>query len=163
MALYVEFMQRYLLKIAVVIISLVSVFGCSNKYDPMVLKSINLNIEGFQKEFTFTNRYRGNYNLGLYVDKPVFHLDQYETNFEIEITIFQHNNQVITEKVSNPVFNFNGWEKGKGGLALLIYNSPKDLPLNNALDCRIKVLKPDLSFEEKYGRPKFYIRKMSDK
>ena len=99
----------------------------------------------------------------MYVDKPVFHLDEYETNFELELSVYQDGKPILSRKLSKPVFNFNGWEKGKGGMALLVYNAPQDLPLNKRLKCKLKVVKTDQGFIDKYGQPKFFIRKMSDK
>jgi len=155
-------MHNYILK-ATLILSLFTVISCSNKYDPLVLEPINLSTQGFHKEYTFKNNYQGNYVIGLYVDKPIFPRDKYETNFKLELTIYQDKKRILTKKLFKPEFNFTGWENGKGGMALLVYKVPRDLPLNEPLLCSITVVKSDKVFEKKYGKPKFFVRKMSDK
>ena len=155
-------MHNKLLHIAL-ILSLFLVIGCSNKYEPIVLEPINLAAHGVSKEYVFKNKYAGRYDIGLYVDKPVPYREKYESNFELEITLLQDSNALISKKLSKPEFIFYGWEKGKGGIALLVYEVPNDLPLSKTLMCRVTVLKSDLHFEEKYGKPKFFVRKMSDK
>ena len=129
----------------------------------MILEPINLATQGISKEYTFKNKYVGRYDIGLYVDSPVPYCKKYESNFELEITFLQDSNAIISKKLSKPKFIFYGWENGKGGMALLVYNVPDDLPLSYTFTCRVTVLKSDRHFEEKYGKPMFFVRKMSDK
>ncbi len=145
------------------IICLFSLIGCSSKYDPMILEPIYLSDRGYHKEYVFTNNYPGKYSIGLYVDTPVYPLDSYDTKFQLEITIFLNNKPILARQLSQSEYNFYGWEKGKGGMVLLIYESPGDLPLNKPLRCIVKVVGSDDGFESKYGKPMFYIRKKSDK
>ncbi len=145
------------------IIFLFLVVGCSSKYDPMILEPIYLSDRGYHNEYVFTNNYPGRYDIGLYVDTPVYPLDSYDTKFQLEISIFLNNKPILTRQLSQSEFNFYGWEKGKGGMALLVYESPKDLPLNQSLICSVTVVDSDDGFESKYGKPMFYVRKMSDK
>lgn len=137
--------------------------GCEDKYVPLVLEPFDISIQGLIKKYTFENKYKGKYDIGLYVEKPIFHLDKYETNFRLEITIYNDNEIILSKIVSKGEFNFNGWENGKGGIALIVYSTPIDLPLNLPLKCVVKIIKSDELFENKYGKTYFYIRKMSDK
>jgi hypothetical protein len=140
---------------------LISGFG--NKYVPQVLKPIDLSKQNHVIECNFINKYNGKYNIGLYVQKPIFHLDKYETEFQLEIKVYKDEEVIFSESVSDSVFNFTGWENGRDGMALVVYRSPKDLPLKYPLKCVVEIIKPDMHFEKKYGVTQFYIRKMSDK
>jgi hypothetical protein len=137
--------------------------GCEDKYVPLVLEPLDISSQGLIKEYIFKNKYEGEHDIGLYVEKPIFHLDKYETNFKLEITIYKNESIILSKLVSKGKFNFNGWENGKGGIALVVYRSPSELPLKKTLKCIVKIIESDAMFEKKYGKTIFYIRKMSDK
>ncbi len=149
--------------ILIIAFFLLFVTGCSSKYVPMVLEPIDLSLSGYNNKYVFTNKYQGSYNIGLYVEKPAPPFGSYETKFRIELTIYQNQIPILNRQLIHSEFNFNGWEKGKGGMVLLKYSSPSDLPTNQLLTCSVTVVDSDGKFEEKYGKPMFFIRKMSDK
>lgn len=135
-------------------------FPPSDLYTPLVLKELNLSRKGAVIEEEFINKYKGSYDLGIYVNNRLE--SDAKLNCQLNITISNNSGVVLENILEEQVFIFWGWEQGKGGVALLIYEAPRDLPLNENLMIRVEVLEPDLEFSKKYGPSSFFVRKMSD-
>lgn len=128
-------------------------------YTPLVLKNLDVSRKGEIVEAEFNNQYEGTHDLGIYVSKRI----ESELKSQLRITVSGDKGVILERVLDRNEFQFWGWEKGKSGVALMVYEAPSELPLNVPLRIRAEVVVPDKEFIKKYGPTMFFVRKMSDK
>ncbi len=139
-------------------------FPPNDLYAPLTKGPIDVGKEKSSYSFSFVNKYKGNHNIGVAVEKlPEGHYHAYKMDFEAEITIFQNGKAIMSKSITKPISAYWGGYNKIGGFILLYYGVPDELPLSKPLVCTVKITKGNTTFKEVYGNPEFYIGKSSDK
>lgn len=137
-----------------------------NYFKPLVDCELDISQQGIVKKFKFTHRYKGNYNAGIFLsnfDFDVFFAEskyRYKPKLQMEIK-FYANNSVIMSKTTGNGYSPILCEHG-GGLIFVHYKTPNDLPVDQEIECEVKIITPDKELQDSYGPARFYIRKGSD-
>lgn len=137
-----------------------------NYFSPLVDFELDISRQGTVKRFKFTNKYRGNHDLGIFLDNFDFDVffakskDRYKSKLNMEIDFYVNNLAIMSKTIGtgySPILGPYG-----GGLIFVHYKAPKDLPLNQEIECEVKIITPDKELLDRYGPARFYIQKGSD-
>ena len=79
---------------------------------------------------------------------------------EVTVTVEQDGRVILSKRIKE--FDFPFWDREGGGLTVLYYSVPEDLPRRQPLRFLVTVETPDAGFQERYGQAKLCIRKHSD-
>ena len=141
-------------------------------YKPFILDELDLSQKGLVKTFKFKHKNKGNHSVGIYLSrfakgddffaKPS---DRYKLKLKTEITFYVKDSILLSKVIEDygseaygPFLSPEG-----GGLIFVFYKTPRDLPINETITCKLKIIEPDKYLNDMYGPAKFYIKKQSDK
>jgi len=141
-------------------------------YKPFILDEIDLSKKGLVKTFEFKHKYKGNHSVGIYLsrfakgdDFFASPSDRYKLKLKIEITFYVKNVILLSKVIED--YGTEGYgpflSPEGGGLIFLFYKTPKNLPINETITCKLKIMESDKYLNDMYGPAKFYVKKQSDK
>lgn len=137
-------------------------FSPSDLYSSLDEQELNLSNEMESHSLSFEAKYPGNHAIFIDVSKVIPIGEKYGGEYLIKVEITDAKNlPLISETVSTPAYSF--W-RGRlpGGIALLAFDAPEDVPLKQPLVANILVLKSDSEFQERLGPLTLVVRKYSD-
>ncbi len=139
-----------------------TLFPPKDLFDPLAKGYIDVSKVDAEYSFQFVNKYSGWHTIGIAVRKFP---DQYyrlnRVGFKAEITVSQDGRLLLKRETARVTAYLWGWNKS-GGFDLLFYKVPDDLPQSTPLLCTIRITKANRNFERVYGKPEFFIGKISD-
>ena len=133
-------------------------FSPSDLYEPLV--SADLEGEPIDIEFGLTHRYPGFYQIKVDASASPGIGVKYTTDFETNISFRHDNREIISEVRSEPEFNY--WRNTDGGVVLLTYRVPEQVPKDEEVNVTFKIYGNVGEFVEKYGPSTIKVSKMSD-
>jgi len=137
-------------------------FPPNNIYDPLVVETLDISDGHAKTNVAINNRYMGSHEIGLLFSKfdpALLYQRKYELHLLANITCY-----VGDELHYSQSLNMGDPFLGKigSGFSLATYVVPKDLPLDQSINCVFSVSNLNKEFVEKYGPVKLYIKKISD-
>ena len=136
-------------------------------YEYLIDEELNISEKGLIRRFEFKNKYAGRHDIGVLLEKFSDDLyfvplsRRYKLKLRMEVNFYLQNSLILSRIVEDKYEPFIG-RRGKG-FSFIIYDSPKDLPLDKLVTCEVKILEPDNKLSTTYGPVRFFIGKMSDK
>lgn len=133
-------------------------------YSHVVINTITLQEKLACPPFILKHKYVGTYLIGLYIENPP--PDPYgtaiETNAKLRLSINDGQHEIFEKTFTRWANRFGEPGDNEAGVILGHYKVPEDIPLNDKVVSTISVESIDSSFEAKFGKAKFFIRRTPD-
>jgi len=132
-------------------------------FDYLVNESLDISQIG-TKKFEFRNKYKGKHSVKIVLENfpdDLYFSKNNQIVWKLKFKIdFYVKDSLVFSSTKNLMEPFVGKDSG---YFILIYECPKDLPINQKIICNVTIIEPDYIFTNKYGPVRFCINKMSDK
>lgn len=132
-------------------------------YRPLAAEIVILDGSVAEYSLEFTHEYEGMYGVGIKVSNPPSVAHPFPTILEVSISMFVNGREAWTIEGDTRNSPFSGGGEYPGGMRLLKYDVPKDLPLKTKVRSVLTITAGDTDFHSRYGRAVFFVSKMSDK
>lgn len=122
-------------------------------------------LDGSVAEYSleFSHQYEGMYGVGIMVSNPPSVAHPFQTSLEVSISMFVDGQEVWSKEGDTQNSPFSGGGNYPGGVRLLKYEVPEDLPVNKRVRSVLTISNGDLVFHSRYGTAVLFVKKMSDK
>lgn len=130
----------------------------SDLFQPLVSQAVDISDGFLEKRFSYHHEYMGNHEIGLFLEN--FDLDLYTHILKVSARIVCDSREGL-RYTSSTTSGTPFLGKDGSGFGLVTYVVPKDLPLDNEIDCTITLSEIDGDFIKKYGPARIYISRIS--
>ena len=126
-------------------------------FSPTLDSPIDLNKTESFYTFNFTNKYSGCYFFGILLDK----LPDKSLKFQMDIDFFKDEELLFSKKIENDYSPFKG--RRGDGLILFDFFSPKEVPIEENITGKLRVVSLDEWFNRESKSVRLYIQRNSEK
>lgn len=124
--------------------------------------AISLAEPGAVRALAFRHKYVGAYIIGLLASKPVPQgVPSYRARFGLSFRCLVGGRSVFEKQIGAVTGPW--WSRSEAGFTLLEYDVPRDLPVDQDIECVIRVDASDPDFERQYGPISVFVRKHTEK
>jgi len=110
----------------------------------------------------FRHKYVGKHVAGLLASKPVPQgVPSYSANFQISLIFLVNGKSVLEKKINTVVGPW--WSLSEAGFTLFDYDVPNGMPIDQDIECVIRIVVADPDFERLYGPVSVFVRKEFEK
>lgn len=136
--------------------------GLSGKYSPANLGNLTFGTQNSVIRGVHTNHHAGSYALVIVADKPVPIGENYDLkDLSVGVDIHAGGEKLLTRNVI--AYDHELWGQFANGIALFLYEVPRDLPEKIPLEFVIDVDRSSFHSLKKYQFHKIVVLKRSDK
>ena len=110
----------------------------------------------------FRHKYVGKHVVGVLTSKPVPQgVPSYRATFQLSLKCLAKGKLTFDKQIHG--ISAPWWSRSESGFTLIDYNVPKDLPLEEEVECVVAVDVADPEFEGQYGPLRLFVRKDTEK
>lgn len=136
--------------------------GLSGRYTPTHLGNLTFGTQNSVVRGKHTNHYAGSYAVVIVTANPVPIGDNYDLDdLKVDVDIYVGGERLLMRNVI--AYDHEFWGQSVNGIALLLYEVPRDLPEKKPLEFVIDVDKSSFHSLRKYQFQKIVVIKRSDK
>lgn len=129
-------------------------------YEPLILEPISLKENVVLPELPLYHSYIGTYSIGIYMDKAPRFTSPIKSDAAIELSISHGGNILFEERYDKWTSTLGAPGTENSGVILGSYRVPDNIPLKLQTEAKISVISADSTFENKYGKLVFFIRRI---
>lgn len=132
--------------------------------EPLAIGNVILSESGREFPFELTTKYPGSHTVAIGVSSPPRPARAFETEVELTISFYSDTKGISTFRGNTTDWPYwQGNSDFPGGMDLLVFEVPDDVPLREPVRCVLHVATGDPSFHKEYGSARLEVRKIGDK
>lgn len=135
-------------------------FPPSDLYKPLIIEPITLKNKKILFQLPIKHDYVGSYLVGVYVENiPASFSIPIKTNAALNLKIISDDKIIFEKKYTDWSLVMGAPGKVESGVILDSYQVPEHIPMKLNLKAQLSVVSPDPTFEHRYGKAEFFIRR----
>jgi len=127
-------------------------------YEPLVLAPFEGDTTDLTIIESFAHKYQGPHSFGVRVERPIpILVKSYDWGGRYQLTLTSRSGSKFIQECGAAPSPW--WSGSTNGFSLFLYSVPKDLPLGEKVELKVRVLEPGTRISSIYGKASLYIQR----